>query len=71
MTQIKRMKWKTRLFYPEVNEDTLWEECNEVTYQFLYFKSSCDIYPVLWWLCPAQTGSVLVSNTWPLCLTGQ
>lgn len=66
MAQIKRMEWKTRLFYPGINEDTLWEECNKVTYRVLYFKSSSDIYPVLWWLCPAQTGSVLV----PVCLTG-
>lgn len=65
------MEWKTGLFYPEVNGDTLWEECNKVTYQLLYFKSSSDIYPVLWWFCPAQTGSVLAPNTSPVCLTGQ
>lgn len=51
--------WTVSDFYPKNHEETLWEECNRITYQFLYFKSSNDIYPVLWWLCPVQTGSTL------------
>lgn len=50
-------------FDPQVNEETSWEECNKVTYQSLRFKSSSDIYPVLWRLCPVQTGPTLVSST--------
>lgn len=49
MAQIKRMTWKTGLLqtYPNNHGEALWEQCSRITYQFLYFKSSNDIYPVL------------------------